>query len=95
MSPIHLPAGARFTPVTIVLMVVCLLTVWPLAIVPLVHALWGERLGWRSRVDAFLLGLRRGLCSGASCCGPSMFFSHGRCTLDRSGDDAGDRGREH
>jgi hypothetical protein len=38
-----------------------------------VWALLAERLGWHGPTRLFLSGVRSGLKSGESCCGPSVF----------------------
>jgi hypothetical protein len=50
-----------FTPATIAAMVIGFLIAWPLGLVVLAYALWGERFGWRARVESFMSGLRDGL----------------------------------
>ena len=53
-----------FNPVSITVMVLGFVFAWPLGLMVLAYILWGERLGWRGRVEAFLDGLREGLRSG-------------------------------
>ena len=62
----------RFTPLSIVAMVIGFATFWPLGLIVLAYVLWGERLGWTSRVGAFVDGVRSGIQSGRF--GPATGF---------------------
>lgn len=62
-----------FTPTTIVIMVLGFLIAWPLGLLVLAYALWGERLGWRPRVESFLSGLRDGLARAGIRLDPQAF----------------------
>lgn len=72
-------------PVLLALGVLCLWLAWPVGVALLAYALFAERLGWHQPMGLFLSGVRDGLRSGASCCGPSVFFfSPGICKADQA-----------
>ena len=72
--PSRIFAGARFTLPVVLLAGLGLVFAWPLGLAVVAYALWGERFGWRPRVEAFLSGFGRGLREGSCRCGPTVFF---------------------
>jgi len=50
-----------FHPVSIVVMVIGFMIAWPLGLLVLAYILWGERLGWRERLQSFGAGVRDGI----------------------------------
>ena len=72
-------------PFPIALTAICLYFAWPVGAAMLFYILFARRLGWEKPTGLFLSGLRSGLKSGASCCGPSIFFfSPGICKADQA-----------
>jgi len=72
--PSRIFAGARFSPPVVLLAGAGLVFAWPLGLAVLAYALWGERFGWRPRLEAFLSGFGHGLREGSCRCGPTVFF---------------------
>lgn len=76
-------ARAHFTVPIVVTMAVAFVFAWPVGLVILVYALWGEHFGWRSRVEAFLQGFAKGLRQDGCRCSPaSIDFSSGLRSCD-------------
>lgn len=92
-------AGVDLRPLVVVLTIAGFAFAWPFGVAMAVFALYGERLGWRVRADAFFEGLSNGLGKGgACCCGPAAWYYDTRhdasCAApnsDRGADRAADR----
>jgi hypothetical protein len=72
-----------FNPVSIAVMVIGFMIAWPLGLLVLAYILWGERFGWRDRLQSFTAGLRDGIVAGSFRSGrPGFGFSSGNAAFD-------------
>lgn len=52
---------SAFTPGSILVMVAGFIIAWPIGLAVLAYILWGERFGWRARLESFVDGVRSGV----------------------------------
>lgn len=69
--PTRVFAGAHVTLPILVAMGLGFVFAWPVGLAVLAYALWGERFGWRPRVEAFAQGFAKGLRQDGCRCSPA------------------------